>query len=208
MENKYSRINIVFKPPQKVIRRAITLSKEISKKSNYFFVLDGIKFHPHITIYSPEFPEYNLNKIIKTVKSLTNNFSKVDFKFKKISAYKGFISIHFNCSIIIKRIHKEIVEKLNPLREDYKRKKYDNCLDYHMHFNSEQKKNIKKYGYPDSMNLYSPHLTIIRLKDELYSENLVKNINWDIPKFTVDKIAIYNMGDHGTCKELIREFKI
>lgn len=75
-----------------------------------------------------------------------------------------------------------------------------------MDFTPEQKENIKKYGYPDAMSLYFPHLTIIRLKDELLAKKISKDINWNISEFIVNKLAIYEMGEHGTCRKLVKEF--
>ena len=60
----------------------------------------------------------------------------------------------------------------------------------------------------NSMNLYFPHLTIIRLKDEPLAKTISEGIIWDIPEFTVEKIAIYKMGEHGTCRELVKEFSL
>ena len=58
------------------------------------------------------------------------------------------------------------------------------------------------------MSLYFPHLTVIRLKDELLAKTISKEIRWDTPKFTADKIAIYKMGEHGTCRELVKEISL
>lgn len=56
------------------------------------------------------------------------------------------------------------------------------------------------------MNLYRPRLTITRLKDESIVEKIAKNLKWEIPQFIVEKLAVYKMGEHGTCRELVREF--
>jgi len=54
---KFIRLNTVLKLPDKVAEKAVALSHEIVKNSKAVFVLDGIQFHPHITVYSPEYPE-------------------------------------------------------------------------------------------------------------------------------------------------------
>ncbi|UCD04566.1 MAG: 2'-5' RNA ligase family protein [Candidatus Woesearchaeota archaeon] len=204
----YIRLNVAFKPPEEVIEKAINLSQEVSKNKEVFFILDGIQFHPHITIYSPKFPKSNLNKVLEIVEEIAKNTSRVEFQVKNIRVYKRFISVNFNYSLDVKSLHEEIVAKLNPLREGCIRKEYEEGSDYHMKFSSEQKENIKKYGYPESMNLYKPHLTIIRLKEESLAGEVVKSIKWDIPQFIVDKIAVYEMGEHGTCRALVKEFNL
>jgi len=77
-----------------------------------------------------------------------------------------------------------------------------------MQFTTAQLKNIEGYGYPDAMNLYDPHLTITRLKDEDKLEEAISAINWDILEFIVDKIGVYKSGEHGTCRELVKEFNL
>ncbi len=206
--SRYLRLNVVFKPPKEIFDKAIFLSQEIGKNNEVFFILDGIQFHPHMTIYSPEYPESNLNKILEIVEEIRKNTSPVNFQFKKVSGGQGFISVEFNHSSRISSLHKEIVKKLNALREGHIRSKYQEGSDYHMIFSSEQKENIKKYGYPDSMNLYFPHLTITRLKDESLVEEESKKVKWDVHQFIANKLAVYKMGDHGTCKELIKEFNL
>jgi len=196
--NKFVRLNTAFKPPENIAEKAIGLSREISKNNEVFFVLDGIQFYPHITIYSPEYPEKNLDKMLEKVAEIASTTEKFKLTLKGISSSQGFISIKFDYTQEIKKIHEGIVLELNSLREGHIREKYT-ADDYKMSFTQEQQENIKKYGYPDSMSLYSPHLTIIRLKDESLAKTISEEIKWDIPEFTVEKIAIYKMGEHGTC---------
>ncbi len=206
-ENKFIRLNIAFKPPKNVAEEVIALSREISQNNEASFVLDGIQFHPHITIYSPEYPEKNLDKVLEKITEIARNTEKVNLTSKGISSHQGFISVKFDYTLELKEIHEEIVLKLNPLREGHIREK-DADDDYKMRFTSEQQENIKEYGYPASMSLYSSHLTVIRLKDELLAQNISEEIKWDIHQFTADKIAVYKMGEHGTCEKLVKEFTL
>ncbi len=205
--NKFIRLNIAFKLPKNVAERAIALSRGISQNNEESFVLDSIQFHPHITIYSPEYPGKNLDKVLEKTAEIARNTEKVNLISKGISSGQGFISVKFDYTPELKKIHEEVVLKLNPLREEHLRKKYT-ADDYKMRFTSEQQKNIKEYGYPNSMSLYFPHLTVVRLKDELLAETISEEIRWDISEFIVDKIAIYKMGEHGTCRELVKEISL
>jgi 2'-5' RNA ligase len=194
------RLNIVFYIPQDIKEKAIALSREMGSNNKAFFVLDGIDFYPHITIYSPRFSESKIEEVVKAVREIADRTRKTEMVFKEITSHQGFVTLRFENSFSIKKLHEEIVFKLNPLRES---KNVDES-DYHAVFGSEQQKSIEKYGYPHALDQYSPHMTIIRLEDAFWAENVSKRIKWDIPKFTVDKIAIYRMGQHGTCRELIK----
>jgi len=206
MTPSFIRLNTVFKLPGEITEKVVTLSKEIGEKNETVFTLDGIQFHPHITIYSPEYPESNIDKILKTLKEIASRTAKIQLNFQEIKSHDGYIGIYFKLSPEIKSLHEEIVAKLNPLRKSHLREKYQSGSDYQMDFSPGQLENITKYGYPDAMNLYKPHLTIIRLKDALLSEKIAKDLKWEFTQFLIEKLALYKMGEHGTCKELLGEF--
>jgi len=206
--NKLIRLNIAFKPPKNVIKKVISLSQKIYKSNETVFILDNIKFHPHITIYAPKYRKDDIGKILEGVEEIAKSTRNIEFRFQKVSGGQGFIGVKFNHSPDIKKLHKEIIAKLNPLQKKHIKNENQESSDYHYNFSSKQKENIKKYGCSDSMTLYSPHLTITRLKNRLSTEKIMKNINWDIPRFAVDKIAVYKMGKHGACKKMIKEFSL
>lgn len=201
----FIRLNTAFVPPREVSEKAIELSRAISNLVDTYFILDGVNFYPHITIYPPEYPEGNITKVLETVERTARSLNQLDFKFKNLDSGQGYLGIAFEHSDEIQQAHEKLVSALNPLREGRVRDKYAEC---HMEFNSEQLQNIEKYGHPDTMDLYNPHLTITRLKDENKAEAILSTTNWDIPEFTVGKIGVYKMGEHGTDRELIKEFSL
>lgn len=207
-KDNFLRVNTAFKPSEEIAKKAIDLSRKISKNNKAVFVLDGVHFHPHITIYSPEYPASNLNKVLKVVQKVAESTAKIPFIFKQIKSVQGFIVVYFEESSEIKHLHEEVVTKLNPLREGHLMKKYQPGADYHLKFSSKQQENIEKYGYHRAMDLYRPHLTITRLQDASSAKIVACHLNWKVPQFTVEKLAIYVTGDHGTCRELIHEFPL
>ncbi|MCK5320453.1 DUF1045 domain-containing protein [Candidatus Parcubacteria bacterium] len=204
-EEKYIRLNIVIKPPIKVIEEIIKLSKSIADEYSHEFILDGKNFYPHITVYSPLYPKKNLKKVINKVGDFANNFRTIDLETKKIKEGQAYIGVEFEYTNDIKKFHELVVEKLNPLREGSYKPIYD-AADYRMKISEEKKENIAKYGYPNAMTLYRPHMTIIRLKNEAEAKKVASEIDWKIKSFKADAIAVYKMGDHGTCIELVKEF--
>lgn len=206
MEDEFIRINIAFKPPIEIAEQLAKLSKEISKKEDVYFVIDNQNIYPHITIYSPEYPKHNENKILESIGELAKSFLPVKFLCKEIETSQGYLGIAAEYLDEIRKIHEAIVEKLNPLREGHLREKYLNA--YNMKFSEEKMKNIQKYGYADSMSFYNPHMTITRLKDECVAEKIAKEINIPFSEFVIDEIGAYRMGEDGTCIGLIKEFKL
>lgn len=201
----FVRLNTAFTPPKEVSEKAIELSRAISNKVESYFVLDGIQFHPHITIYPPEYPEENIVKVLETVERITKSIKPIKFKYAGLDANQGYIGVNFKPSPDIQETHELIVSGLNALREGRIREKYN---DSQMEFTSSQLENVKRYGHPDTMDLYNPHLTITRLKDENEAEEILSTIKWNIPRFIIDKIGVYKTGEHGTCRELLKEFTL
>jgi len=205
--DKFIRLNTALKLPDKVVEEAIALSCKIAKDNKAVFVLDGVQFHPHITVYSPEYPEKNLDNVLENTEEIAKNTEKVKLIFERIDVGQGFIIVDFVSSPEIKRLHERIVKILNPLRENHLKGKYE-APDYRMKLSQEKKENIAKYGYPNAMTLYHPHLSIIRLKEEFSAEKVVETIKWNAVEFIVDKLAVYTMGENGTCNKLVREFAL
>ncbi len=199
----FIRLNTAFTPPKEVSEKAIELSNTVSNSVDTYFVLDGIQFYPHITIYPPEYPEENIPKVLEAMSEISKSFNPINLKYQKLDIVQRSLIVVFERSSQIQEVHEQTVNGLNPLREGHIRDKYSNGR---MKFSHQQLQNIEKYGYPAAMSLDDPHLTITRLKDENEAKEILSTIKWDIPEFIIDKIGVYKSGEYGTCRELLREF--
>lgn len=193
-------------PPANVAESVARLSDDIGKKYETFFTIDNQNIFPHITIYSPEYPAHNFEKVLEAIEKIAGEFSPLKFIFREVKAGQRFVTLDFDYPEEIKRIHEKIVEKLNPLRENHIRQKYTDS--YMMKFSEEKKENIRKYGYPNSMAFYHPHMSLARLKDADLAEKVAKEIQWPEKEFKVEKLGAYKMGKHGACVELVKEFSL
>lgn len=204
LEEKYVQLNIAFRMPEEVAQEAMKLSREIAEKEDAYFVLDGATYFPHATNYAVEFPEKNLEKIINTVQELVADFAPLEICATENIAEQGWVGVYFEYSQQFKEIHTAFVEKLSPLRENRIREKFDIGT-----FSSEEEQeNIEKYGHPWILNLYNPHLTITKLKDNIIAEKIARELEWKIEKFQIDSIGIFVSGEHGTCRKLLKKFKL
>jgi 2'-5' RNA ligase len=64
------RLNTVIKLPIELANDAAILSKSLSQKYTTLFTLDNINFFPHVTLYSPEYPDDNVNKVLEIVRNI------------------------------------------------------------------------------------------------------------------------------------------
>jgi len=185
---------------------ATTLSKKLGRQGEVYFILNGCLAHPHVTLYSPEYPQVNYNRVISSVKSIAKQTSKIIAEPGRIKTNGGYVWLEILKTRSIKKLHEAVVVKLNPLRKGHLREKYQDpeILDQ---LSSKQKKNIANFGYPNVLNLYDPHLTITRFKDPKLATKLVKNLRWK-KIFVFNKIGVFTTGKYGTCKKLLHSFKL
>ena len=204
-DEKFIRLNVAFRIPDDIAKVVIDLSREIAEKEETYFVLDGVEYFPHISNYSVEFPEKNLDKVIRAVEDLSKEFSPVEFIFEKNKANGGWIAPYFTYTQQLKDIQAKFVEKLNFLRENRIKEK---ILTDERFSSKDEKENIERYGHPWVLELYDPHLTITKLKDAMTAEKIANEMKWTIASFTSDAIGIFVSGEHGTCRKLLKEFKL
>ncbi len=206
MKDKFIKINIAFKLPVEVAEKVARLSLEISQKEDAFFTLDNLNFYPHVTIYFLEYPAYNSEKIWEKLEDISKNFSPIKFVADGIKISRGYIGMAASYSPELRHLHEAIVRETNTFRENHPREEYASI-------NSEEisqgkKQNIKLYGHSDVLDLYKPHITITRLKNEEAAQKNAKSIQWEIEDFLIDVVGVFKTGENGTCVEKIKEFKL
>lgn len=206
MENEFTKINIAFRPPATVVEMVAQLSREISQKEEALFVLDNLNFYPHMTIYFLEYPAYNGDKILEKLEGLLKSLSPIKFVASAIVTSRGYIGMATHYSQDLRNLHEAIVRETNPFREDHLRAEYDTMNKDKI--SPGKKRNIQLYGHPDVLDLYKPHITITRLKDEKIAQKIAKNINWPVKDFMFDTIGVFKTGENGTCVKLIKEFNL
>lgn len=204
-ESNLLRINVAIRPSQKIEAEIINLANRISLRKKVSFKVDGVNFYPHITLYSPAFPIKNANKVLETVARILAKFSDFSEELSEFQSDWGYIGFKVNLSREIKLLHEALVLGLNHLREGCLREKYkdEEAL---KNFSQKQRENIRLYGYPDVMDLFAPHLNLVKFVDEKEAQRIVKKLTWPAENFLVKRIAAFKMGAHGTCVEIIKDF--
>jgi 2'-5' RNA ligase len=201
----YTRVNIAIKPPLDVQSLAIHLSELIAAETDAYFVLDNKNYYPHATIYSPEYPNKNLERVLREIDDVTKNLSPFLCEFERLSTHQGYIDLQLRKSQEWVHLHKLLVDTLNPFREDHLRDKYNDPNEL-LNYSDEQQGYIKEYGYAEVFNAFRPHITLSRIKDEHVAREIIKNIPTQSFTFKVQEIAAYTMGQHGTCTGILKEF--
>jgi hypothetical protein len=105
-----------------------------------------------------------------------------------------YLDIEYIKSDELVTLQEQIIETLNPIRDGLRERDKERVVDAV----GETRSNLMKYGYRSVGNMFSPHLTFTRFKDNQ------KNILEALPAKesfdgTYPLIGIFEMGDNGTC---------
>lgn len=201
----FTRINIAVKPPQEVAEQVVALSKDIGTHKESFFVLDGLHYFPHLTLYSPEYPEKNVDEILLATENIVAGTEPFTATSTLFNSHLGYIDLAMEKTDLWEKLHEAVVTRLNPYRENHIRDKYLSEL---ARYSSIQQKYIQAYGYSEVFTTFRPHITITRLKDEARAKELAQNLTTPFQSFQVTELAAYTMGDHGSCTGIIKEFPL
>lgn len=204
---KAKRLNVVIKPNREVEEYAIKVSKKLAEKGNVLFVLDGIDYFPHLTMYSPDFPENSYGEMVRNLRGISAKYSVFKVKFTLFDSEDGYIGINIDNNELVKSLHADIVNTLNPLRKGILREKYQDP-EYVEKLSENQQKNIATYGYPAVMDEFTPHLTLIRFDNGERAKEVAKTLVWEIKDLKVEELGIFEMGENGTCTKLVNNVKL
>ena len=108
MPPKSRAYNIAIIPPKGISEKAIRVSRSL-KKEDVFFILDGKKYFPHITIYMAELPKKNLSKIKKTLKLISQNIKTFKIRSNKYRHENGWVHVNFKKDHSLAKLQAEII---------------------------------------------------------------------------------------------------
>ncbi len=186
---------------------AIEQSQKLSDGRHCDYVLDGRNIHPHITIYSPEFPSRNLDRLLAEIESVVKRNSEFSVTFDDPVTEDSYIVVKLKDSPDHKALHMDVLTAANPLREGVLRKKYmDEELLAGLDHNA--RRNISKYGYDKVRDNYPRHISIIKYSENETAEKQISSLEWGIREMKVQNIGVFEMGPFGTCTKLVSSFHL
>ncbi|MEK6951382.1 MAG: 2'-5' RNA ligase family protein [Nanoarchaeota archaeon] len=202
-------LNVVLFPDEKTRQTVIEWSNDLSQKFDTYFVLDGINFNPHITLYQARYPVKNQEEIMKRIESFvkkTHPFTVTMKGFSHHWGFRGFIFADVEVAPQLRTIHDSVVDSLNELREGEIASTVKALTD----LTKEQKDAVDKYGYIFAKDTFTlPHITLTRLKDPKQADKALRSLEALSPfSFFARTIAIAPTSEHGTCPQPIKTFYI
>lgn len=194
--------NIALLPPPSAVNRAIRLSRKLQKEGG-LFVLNKTAYSSHVTLYMTELPLKNLKDVVRELKLIASQTNKVRLVATSYKHSDRYVDISYHRSPDLNQLQKLVIDKINPLREGLIREKDTKRL---KSLNKQQRKAVKKYGYRSIGRNFRPHLTLTKL--EIANPKILKKLPTNPQSFTSSELAIFYLGEYGSCKRLVARFKL
>ena len=208
-KNSYIRINTILIPEGGIQKKLIKIARKIVKGQKEIFYIDNKNFYTHITLYSPEYPKSNFEKVAKKVEEFSKNTNRIILDSEGFNTGWGYIGLGFKKSDQIDNLHKRILKELNPLREGRIRDKYESEIK-ESKYPPIEVDYIKKYDYHNVLGSFHPHPTLARFETEEIAQSIKGGLDPELlsSEITFPYLAISEMGPNGTCTKILKKFKL
>lgn len=192
------QLNIVIEPAAEIRAAAIALSQHLAGIQAAHFALDGTTYHPHATVYKATIPDDHRDTVTRLVTALAER-QRFACPFQPPKAGRGYVFIPLLCIGLLRGLHEQTVRQINRYRCRDARIRESNGRQW----SDTERRNNRQWGHPNVFNCYRPHLTVIRFREDAQADAALSHVAWESPTFGATALAIYRMGDHGTCRELL-----
>ena len=196
-------INICIIPSDSVGKSYVDISQTLNSPDT-MFVLGGDKF-AHMTVFMARFADSDIDKVIGAVELSLNGISRFNCRHTGYLITEGrYLESSYQKSSNLMSLHESLIENIfhlrinpgNPYEEGY-----------FAPYNSRQQQNAIETGYDLAHDLYRPHVTLTRYKDNntpvCFPAFPEVNLSFD-----VCKVCVYKADDNGAVYELIKAFEI
>lgn len=192
--------NIVILPQSNIANKVTLLSKQLESYSTYFTLKEG-EYYPHTSLYMVQLDIKSLDGVNDILLKIAQNTSKIKLNADSYHQEGGYIDVSYARHSDIDKLQMTIVDAINPIRDGLRDKdkvRLETAI-------GKERENIEHFGYRGVGELFTPHLTLTRFRDSLSiaTDNLPIIGEFDS---TFLKLALFEMGDNGTCVRKIAEF--
>lgn len=194
--------DIVLLPDATVTERAYSLSAILETNDTFFTLKDG-SFFPHASLYMTQLKLSDLSHVSSILNNIASYTPQIHLVAKEYHQEAGYIDIEYLRTQLVDNLQMKVIEAINPIRDDLREKDKVRLQTAE----GKERENIEKYGYRSVGELFTPHLTLTRLKSidpiEVVSLPGIHSFNT-----VFNKIGLFEMGDNGTCIRKIAEFNL
>jgi len=207
MHMNSASVNVIIVPDNSTLQKVRALGKILGENYESYYTIADITFIPHATIYQAQYPVRNLEKVKDELTKITESFKPFDVSLGPYQNFHGYIWWNISENEGLNRLHKQIVDRLNPLREGLLLPHFTS-VGYKTgeKFTEKEAEIVRKYGSPVVDYLFQPHITLARLKKDIEESDLYRTLGKAESSFYVSEILIGEMGDHGTLIKILERY--
>lgn len=208
-DNIMSLAVVVF-PSDEVVGKAISLNRQISDATTNDIALDKASARPHITLYQFPLPEDSLSVAQEKI-ALAAQRKPLDLATGDYMLYLGQnVFWLVDGGSRLRDLQGMVIAGINPLRNGYVLAMHAESL-FHtgVDIGDERRQAIADCGDPLTRRQFIPHITLASIPIEGAGQSVIQGLPRIQPiTFTVDRVALVHLGQHGVCGDTIAEFEL
>lgn len=194
--------DIVILPSPSLAAAAITASQTLRQFDSLFVLKDGECF-PHISLYMLQLQTVDLLKAEASLSAIAQACPVMYLHALRYASATGFVDAEYEKSPELIRLQDTVIRALNPIRDGMRKKDIERMRTAH----GVALENFQTYGYKYVGELFRPHLTLSRFKNDNPRALEVLGQLSDFGGACL-QLGIFEMGDNGTCVRKIKTFDL
>lgn len=201
----YSYIAIASFLPHHLAVQISALSRNYASRFNSWYILDPIKFPPHVTVWIAYVPTKNLPHIRHEAREVISKFASFNIRItSKHVNDGGYVTIKVYKSKVLQELHNMLLRKLNKWREGYLHPKYTQNLNS---YPQEQRESLKRYGTRFAGVLFEPHITVAVIETKHLSEAR-KILPYIRESYQARDLVLFRQVEKGESIEILDRFPL
>ncbi len=197
--------DVVIEVGEEVAAIARSVSEFLATQKEVCFTLDTTKHVPHVTLYHVSLEETQLPSVLAALSEVASALSFFPIHQTEYQLGDGrWVSMRYEREEFIQKLHNLVLEVVGKLRvKEEGTQQTEEWSDR----SPERQENLELYGASEIRSLYIPHLTLTRLVEKSDMDILDSLPGLDF-SFTASAIALYELGEYGTCHSLLGIFPL
>lgn len=193
-------LNCAVIPPPDVRALIAQLGKQLPPDTPY--VVDGVQFHPHLTLYMARFPTAALEQVVELLARTLRTQAPPRVVSTRLNVTPGrFVEVLADRTEELLGLHTAVVEALAPHRHSPGEPVHE---DYFGVYDARQQAMARRYGYDLALDLYRPHITVGRLRSP---KQVLSRLRGETFNFPVTDVGLFIANSDGAAVDPVARYR-
>lgn len=201
--------DVVLLPPHKVNRQSIETSNALRDLGTRF-TLDESTAVPHVSLYMANIQDKDLGKAAQALARVAKQTTPLELTAQRYGNNEhGMFEVFYDKTPEIVRLQESVIAAVDPVRDGLR--ELDpvgrSIADRIAEASGELRQNFDRCGYDEVGGFFNPHITLTRLSRPEHAPDSADLPSERAFSGNFSRLALYRMGDHGTCVDHIGEWR-